>query len=87
MCSSSLSLSPPPPLFLAYLCIRLWIEVADLRAVVFDQDGVKNHTRFVSQQPAKVVLSTMEVVAQSMGFKTHIRHYKVTLHPPPPRHP
>lgn len=41
------------------------------------QDLVKHQTRFVSQKPAKVVLSTMEVVAQSMGFKTHIRNYKV----------
>lgn len=38
---------------------------------------MKYQTRFVSQKPAKVVLSSMEVVAQSMGFKTHIRNYKV----------
>jgi RsiW-degrading membrane proteinase PrsW (M82 family) len=38
---------------------------------------VKYQTRFVSQKPAKVVLSSMEVVAQSMGFKTHIRNFKV----------
>lgn len=38
---------------------------------------MKHQTRFVSQKPAKVVLSSMEVVAQSMGFKTHIRNYKV----------
>lgn len=38
---------------------------------------MKNQTRFISQKPAKVVLSSMEVVAQSMGFKTHIRNYKV----------
>ena len=41
------------------------------------QDSVKYQTRFISQKPAKVVLSSMEVVAQSMGFKTHIRNYKV----------
>ncbi|KAL5700071.1 cAMP-dependent protein kinase [Ranunculus cassubicifolius] len=42
------------------------------------QDPVKHQTRFVSQKPSKVVMSTMEVVAQSMGFKTHIRNYKVS---------
>ncbi|CAK9181392.1 unnamed protein product [Ilex paraguariensis] len=46
---------------------------------IFDrgQDSVKHQTRFVSQKSANVVLSSMEVVAQSMGFKTHIRNYKV----------
>ncbi|MQL87282.1 hypothetical protein Taro_019794 [Colocasia esculenta] len=44
-----------------------------------EQDDVKCHTRFVSQQPEKVVLSSMEVVAQSMGFKTHIRNYKMRV--------
>lgn len=43
------------------------------------QDSTKHQTRFVSQKPAKVVLSSMEVVAQSMGFKTHIRNFKVDL--------
>ncbi|KAK6130543.1 hypothetical protein DH2020_035724 [Rehmannia glutinosa] len=43
------------------------------------QDSPKHQTRFVSQKPAKVVLSTMEVVAQSMGFKTHIRNYKMRV--------
>jgi hypothetical protein len=38
---------------------------------------MKCQTRFVSQKPAKVVLSSMEVVAQSLGFKTHIRNFKV----------
>ncbi|KAK6940281.1 NAF domain [Dillenia turbinata] len=42
-------------------------------------DSVKHQTRFVSQKPAKVVLSSMEVVAQSMGFKTHIRNYKMRV--------
>ena len=41
------------------------------------QESMKYQTRFISQKPAKVVLSSMEVVAQSMGFKTHIRNYKV----------
>ncbi|XP_059636397.1 CBL-interacting serine/threonine-protein kinase 8 isoform X2 [Cornus florida] len=43
------------------------------------QDSVKHQTRFVSQKPAKVVLSSMEVVAQSMGFKTHIRNFKMRV--------
>lgn len=45
------------------------------------QDSMKHHqTRFLTQKPAKVVLSSMEVVAQSMGFKTHIRNFKVDTH-------
>ncbi|CAN1341110.1 CBL-interacting serine/threonine-protein kinase 8 [Linum perenne] len=50
-------------------------------ATLFDrgQDSVKYQTRFVSRKPAKVVLSTMEVVAQSMGYKTHIRNYKMRV--------
>lgn len=40
---------------------------------------MKQQTRFVSQKPAKVALSSMEVVAQSMGFKTHIRNYKMRV--------
>ncbi|KOM47550.1 hypothetical protein LR48_Vigan07g125400 [Vigna angularis] len=44
-----------------------------------DQDSVKYVTRFISQKPPKVVLSSMEVVAQSMGFKTHIRNYKMRI--------
>ncbi|XP_021759817.1 CBL-interacting serine/threonine-protein kinase 8-like isoform X2 [Chenopodium quinoa] len=48
---------------------------------LFDKgkDSVKHQTRFVSQKPEKVVLSSMEVVAQSMGFKTHIRNYKMRI--------
>ncbi|KAF7817066.1 CBL-interacting serine/threonine-protein kinase 8-like [Senna tora] len=50
-------------------------------ATIFDrgQDSMKHQTRFISQKPAKVVLSSMEVVAQSMGFKTHIRNYKMRV--------
>ncbi|KAK3002232.1 hypothetical protein RJ639_020299 [Escallonia herrerae] len=50
-------------------------------SAMFDrgQDSVKHKTRFVSSKPAKVVLSSMEVVAQSMGFKTHIRNYKMRI--------
>ncbi|EXC01171.1 CBL-interacting serine/threonine-protein kinase 8 [Morus notabilis] len=50
-------------------------------ATLFDrgQDSIKYQTRFVSRKPAKVVLSSMEVVAQSMGFKTHIRNYKMRV--------
>ncbi|KAL8225458.1 hypothetical protein R6Q57_018019 [Mikania cordata] len=50
-------------------------------ASMFDrgQDSVKHITRFISQKPAKIVLSSMEVVSQSMGFKTHIRNYKMRV--------
>ncbi|TYI21373.1 hypothetical protein ES332_A06G034000v1 [Gossypium tomentosum] len=50
-------------------------------ATLFDRgkDNMKYQTRFVSQKPARVVLSSMEVVAQSMGYKTHIRNYKMRV--------
>ncbi|KAI5435447.1 CBL-interacting serine/threonine-protein kinase 8, variant 2 [Lathyrus oleraceus] len=50
-------------------------------ASIFDrgQDTMKYQTRFVTQKPVKVVLTSMEVVAQSMGFKTHIRNYKMRI--------
>ncbi|KAA3476598.1 CBL-interacting serine/threonine-protein kinase 8-like [Gossypium australe] len=50
-------------------------------ATLFDRgkDNMKYQTRFVSQKPARVVLSSMEVVAQSMGYKTHIRNYKSSI--------
>ncbi|KAG6786377.1 hypothetical protein POTOM_007977 [Populus tomentosa] len=50
-------------------------------AALFDrgQDSLKHQTRFVSKKPATVVLSSMEVVAQSMGFKTHIRNFKMRV--------
>ncbi|XP_022768515.1 CBL-interacting serine/threonine-protein kinase 8-like isoform X5 [Durio zibethinus] len=50
-------------------------------ATLFDRgkDSMKYQTRFVSQKPARVVLSSMEVVAQSMGYKTHIRNYKMRV--------
>lgn len=43
------------------------------------QESMKHQTRFVSQKPAKIILSTMEVVAQSLGFKTHIRNFKMRV--------
>jgi serine/threonine protein kinase len=48
-------------------------------AALFDrrQDYDKLRNRFLSCKPPKIILSSMEVVAQSMGFKTHIRNYKV----------
>ncbi|XVF64935.1 hypothetical protein PTKIN_Ptkin09bG0206400 [Pterospermum kingtungense] len=50
-------------------------------ATLFDRgkDSMKYQTRFVSQKPVNVVLSTMEVVAQSMGYKTHIHNYKMRI--------
>ncbi|KAF7830047.1 CBL-interacting serine/threonine-protein kinase 8 [Senna tora] len=50
-------------------------------ATLFDRgkDSMNYQTRFITQKPAKVVLSSMEVVAQSMGFKTHIRNYKMRV--------
>ncbi|GJM94215.1 hypothetical protein PR202_ga10843 [Eleusine coracana subsp. coracana] len=50
-------------------------------AALFDrrQDYDKLRNRFLSRKPAKVILSTMEVIAQSMGFKTHIHNYKMRV--------
>ncbi|CAE6179114.1 unnamed protein product [Arabidopsis arenosa] len=50
-------------------------------ATLFDRgkDSMKHQTRFISHKPANVVLSSMEVVSQSMGFKTHIRNYKMRV--------
>ncbi|KAL9261839.1 CBL-interacting serine/threonine-protein kinase 24-like protein [Drosera capensis] len=42
-------------------------------------DYVKSQTRFVSRQPAKVIISTIETVGESMGFKVHTRSYKTRL--------
>ncbi|XP_052198464.1 CBL-interacting serine/threonine-protein kinase 24-like [Diospyros lotus] len=50
-------------------------------SALFDrrQDCVKRQTRFVSCQPAKVIISTIEAVAESMGLKVHTRNYKTRL--------
>ncbi|KAF7806391.1 CBL-interacting serine/threonine-protein kinase 24 isoform X1 [Senna tora] len=48
-------------------------------SALFDrrQDFVKRQTRFVSRKPAKVIISSIEAVAESMGLKVHSRNYKV----------
>lgn len=43
----------------------------------FLQDYVKRQTRFVSRQPAKVIITTIEAAAESLGLKVHTRNYKV----------
>ncbi|CAN8325770.1 unnamed protein product [Cochlearia groenlandica] len=50
-------------------------------ATLFDRgkDSMIHQTRFISHRPANVVLSSMEIVSQSMGFKTHIRNYKMRV--------
>ncbi|XP_010250123.1 PREDICTED: CBL-interacting serine/threonine-protein kinase 24 [Nelumbo nucifera] len=50
-------------------------------SALFDrrQDYVKRQTRFVSRQPARVITSTVEAVAESMGLKVHSRNYKMRL--------
>lgn len=50
-------------------------------SALFDrrQDYVKRQTRFVSREPAKVIISTIEAVAESMNLKVHTRHYKTRL--------
>ncbi|XP_043700277.1 CBL-interacting serine/threonine-protein kinase 24-like [Telopea speciosissima] len=48
-------------------------------SALFDrrQDYVKRQTRFVSRKPAKDIISSIEAVGISMGFKVHARNYKV----------
>ncbi|PON89026.1 Calcium/calmodulin-dependent/calcium-dependent protein kinase [Trema orientale] len=50
-------------------------------SALFDrrQDYVKRQTRFVSRKPAKVIISTIEAVAESMSLKVHTRCYKTRL--------
>jgi len=43
------------------------------------QDFVKRQTRFVSRKPAKTIVATIEVVADSMGLKVHSQNYKLRL--------
>lgn len=43
------------------------------------QDYVKRQTRFVSRKPAKVIISSSEAVAESMGLKVHSRNYKMRI--------
>ncbi|KAI8001085.1 CBL-interacting protein kinase 24 [Camellia lanceoleosa] len=52
-------------------------------SALFDrrQDYVKRQTRFVSRQPTKLIISTIEAVAESMGLKVHTRYYKGGLKP------
>ncbi|XP_044463769.1 CBL-interacting serine/threonine-protein kinase 24-like isoform X2 [Mangifera indica] len=50
-------------------------------AALFDrqQDYVKRQTRFVSRQPANVIISNIEAVAESLSLKVHSRNYKIRL--------
>ncbi|WOL08122.1 CBL-interacting protein kinase 24 isoform X1 [Canna indica] len=43
------------------------------------QDYVKRQTRFVSRQPAKTIVATIEAVAESIGFKVHSQNFKMRL--------
>lgn len=50
-------------------------------SALFDrrQDYVKRQTRFVSRQPARVIIAAIEAAAESMGLKVHTRSYKARL--------
>ncbi|CAH9131321.1 unnamed protein product [Cuscuta epithymum] len=43
------------------------------------QDFVKRQTRFVSREPAKVIICAIEVAARSMGLKFHSSNYKTRI--------
>lgn len=47
--------------------------------MLFEQDYIKRQTRFVSRKPAKVIISSIEAVAESMRLKVHSRNYKVSV--------
>ncbi|KAK4265166.1 hypothetical protein QN277_026252 [Acacia crassicarpa] len=50
-------------------------------STLFDrrQDYIKRQTRFVSRKPAKVIIASVEAVAESMHLKVHRRNYKMRL--------
>ncbi|KAK4368919.1 hypothetical protein RND71_012711 [Anisodus tanguticus] len=50
-------------------------------AALFDrrQDYVKRQTRFVSRQPANIIISTIEAASESMDLKVNTRNYKIRL--------
>eukprot|EP00252_Welwitschia_mirabilis_P021845 TRINITY_DN571_c1_g2_i1.p1 TRINITY_DN571_c1_g2~~TRINITY_DN571_c1_g2_i1.p1 ORF type:complete len:451 (-),score=83.75 TRINITY_DN571_c1_g2_i1:231-1583(-) len=43
------------------------------------QDHVKRQTRFISREPAKVIISRMESAIESMGFKINVNNYKMRM--------
>ncbi|PHU08301.1 CBL-interacting serine/threonine-protein kinase 24 [Capsicum chinense] len=50
-------------------------------SALFDrrQDYVKRQTRFVSREPAKVIIETIEAASESLGLKVHTRDYKTRI--------
>jgi len=50
-------------------------------SALFDrrQDHVKRQTRFVSRKSATTIMSTLESVGESLGFKVHSRNFKMRL--------
>ncbi|XP_038987680.1 CBL-interacting protein kinase 8-like isoform X3 [Phoenix dactylifera] len=67
------------PLILNAFDLIILSQGLNLSALFDRRQNVRQQTRFLSCKPVKVVLSSMEVVAQSMGFKTHIRNYKMRV--------
>jgi len=45
---------------------------------LISQDFVKRQTRFVSRREPSEIIANIEAVANSMGFKSHTRNFKVT---------
>lgn len=66
--------------FLIYFISHVFgftIKDESFKITSLPQDFVKRQTRFVSRQPAKVIVSSIEAVAESMGLKVHTRNFKV----------
>ncbi|XP_064943678.1 CBL-interacting protein kinase 24-like isoform X3 [Musa acuminata AAA Group] len=67
-----------------YVAVRHGVEeevnLDDIDAVFNDiEEYVNRQTRFVSRQPAKTIIATIEAVAESIGFKVHSQNYKMRL--------
>ncbi|KMZ75860.1 CBL-interacting serine/threonine-protein kinase 8 [Zostera marina] len=69
------------PLILNAFDLIILSQGLDLNAL-FEREKTERkiyHTRFFSRKPANIILSSIDVTAQSMGFKTHLRNYKMRI--------
>lgn len=59
------------------ITVFLCLSVSQVSFFSLLQDYINRQTRFVSRKPAKVIISNVEAVAESMSLKVHTRNYKV----------
>ncbi|KAI3972313.1 hypothetical protein MKW92_035218 [Papaver armeniacum] len=67
------------PMMINAFDLIMFSQGLNLSAMFDTGQDAKHRTRFLTAKPAKIVLSSMEVVAQSMGYKTHVRNYKMRM--------